>query len=153
LPSPPSPAADADAPGVTLSLASSSITTGTSPVLTFEASGTPSGSAIYLYASSDGGQDWQPIGTLSGTDGTVQAPAEPAGDYQYQLVVMAGGTEVATSTPATLTVTSSSGNSGSNCSACTVIQDIAPVLAPVLEPVLAGIGDDIWAVLAAAFGL
>jgi hypothetical protein len=34
-----------------------------------------------------------------------------------------------------------------------VIQSVAPVLAPVLEPVLAGIGDDIWVFLAAAFGL
>lgn len=145
----------ADIPAVTLSLASASVTAGTSPALSFQAAGAPPGSTIYLYASADGGHDWQPVGVLSGTDGTVRAPAEPAGDYEYQIVVMNGSGVVAASAPATLTVTGTSGTSGSsgNCTACAVIQGVAPVLAPILEPVLEGIGDDIWVFLAAAFGL
>jgi hypothetical protein len=106
-------------PAVTLSLVSPSVTAGTSPVLSVQAAGPPPGSTIYLYATADGGQDWQPVGVLSGTDGTVQAPAEQAGDYEYQLVIMNGSGVVATSAPATLTVTGTPGasGSGSNCTA------------------------------------
>jgi hypothetical protein len=100
--------AHAGGPSASVSLSASSVTAGTDPALSYNVSGAPSGSSIYLVQSTDGGQDWQPVGQLTASHGSVSVQPGQAGTYNFEVVVQQGGTVVLSSAPTTLTVSSSS---------------------------------------------
>jgi len=147
---------------------SSTVTAGTQPELTFITSGTPAGAVVYVQEEG-AGKSWHSVGRISGTSGTVRAPADSAGMYEYRLVVASAGQPIVTSTPAMLTVTGDDGTlpapsaqkpavSGDACTACTFATKALPWLALVVDPssvwstitsILSAIGDTI----AAFFGL
>jgi hypothetical protein len=148
---------------------SNTVTAGTQPELTFITSGTPAGAVVYVQEEG-AGKSWHSVGRISETSGTVRAPADSAGMYEYRLVVAsAAGQPIVTSTPAALTVTGEDGTlpaasaqkpaaSGDACTACTFATKALPWLALVIDPssvwstitsILSAIGDTI----AALFGL
>jgi hypothetical protein len=103
--------AHASGPSASVSLSAPSVTAGTDPALNYNVSGAPSGSAIYLEQSTDGGQSWQPVQLLPASRGSVDLQPSAAGTINYEVVVQQGGTVVFSSAPTTLTVTNSSSQS------------------------------------------
>jgi hypothetical protein len=152
-----------------LTFQSSTINAGTQPELTFITGGTPAGSVVYV-EEAGAGKSWHAVGRISQASGTVRAPADSAGMYEYRVVVAsAAGQPIVTSAPAALTVTGEDGAlpasstptpsaSAAACTACTVATKALPWLALVVDPssvwatitsILSAIGDAI----AAIFGL
>jgi hypothetical protein len=151
-------AATMDRPSAAMTFASPRVAAGTSPVLTFLTTGTPAASVIYLERTSGTGQAWQPVARVSATSGTVRAPADPAGTWEYRILVTDGGKVVAASAPEALTVTGTASGSGSggDCSACdvakTAVQWLKPFVVPVLAYVVQQEGPAILAALGWIFG-
>jgi hypothetical protein len=147
-------AATIDHPSATMTFASPSVAAGTSPVLTFLTAGTPTGSVVYLERTAAAGQAWQPVARVSAASGTVRAPADPAGTWEYRILVTDGGREVAASAPEALTVTGTASGSGSGggCSACDVAKDVLPWLTPFVEPVISYIAQQAGPVILAFLG-
>jgi hypothetical protein len=158
-------AADTPAPSASLTLAAASISAGTKPVVTFITSSVPAGAVIYLQRAADPGGKWQNVGRVAVASGTVRAPADAAGAYQYRILIAQGSTTVATSAATDLTVTGTSGGPadsapsgqpGGGCSSCRVADTVVPLLAPIVEPVIESvvqqIGSWVLAVLGAIFG-
>jgi hypothetical protein len=131
-------AATAAGPSASLAFASASVSAGTQPVITYLTSDSPAGSAIYLQQATGSGQGCHDVGRIQADSGTVKAPADPAGSYEYRIVIAQGNTAVATSAPSTLTVTGSSASAGS-CTVCKVAKAALPWLAPVAAPVISGV--------------
>jgi hypothetical protein len=100
--------AHAGGPSASVSLSASSVTAGTDPALSYNVSGAPSGSSIYLVQSTNGGQNWQPVQQLTASRGSVDLRPTTAATYNYEIVVQQGGTVVLSSAPTTLTVSNSS---------------------------------------------
>jgi hypothetical protein len=161
-------AATTPGPSASLTLAASSISAGTKPVVTFITANVPAGAVIYLQRAAASSGPWQNVGRLGVGSGTVRAPADAAGSYQYRILIAQGSTAVATSAASDLTVTGTSGGpadsapsgepgSGSCSSSCQVAATVVPLLAPVVEPVIVSvvqqIGSWVLAVLGAIFGL
>jgi hypothetical protein len=152
--------AQAAGPSASLNVATASISTGTKPVVTYITADLPAGATIYLQRAADPGGSWQSVGRMAARSGTVRAPADPAGQYQYRILVTRGSATVITSSASDLTVTGPSGTSaetGGGCSACKVAEAVLPWLAPIVAPVIASvaqqIGSIILALLGAAFGV
>lgn len=160
-------AATTSGPSASLTLAASSISAGTKPVVTFITANVPAGAVIYLQRAAGSSGKWQNVGRLAVDSATVRAPADAAGSYQYRILIAQGSTTVATSAASDLTVTGTSGGpadsgpsgepgSGS-CSSCQVAATVVPLLAPIVEPVIESvvqqIGSWVLAVLGAIFGL
>jgi hypothetical protein len=160
-------AATTPGPSASLTLAASSISAGTKPVVTFITANVPAGAVSYLQRAAGSNGQWQNVGRLGVDSGTVRAPADAAGSYQYRILIAQGSTTVATSAASDLTVTGTSGGpadsgpsgepgSGS-CSSCQVAATVVPLLAPIVEPVIESvvqqIGSWVLAVLGAVFGL
>jgi hypothetical protein len=157
-------AATTPGPSASLTLAASSISAGTKPVVTFITANVPAGAVIYLQRAGGSSGPWQNVGRLGVDSGTVRAPADAAGSYQYRILIAQGSTAVATSPASDLTVTGTvsapSGEPGSgscSSSSCQVAATVVPLLAPVVEPVIVSvvqqIGSWVLAVLGAIFGL
>jgi hypothetical protein len=148
-------AATMDRPSATMAFALSSVAAGSSPVLTFLTTGTPAGSVVYLERTSGASQAWQPVARVNATSGTVRAPADPAGTWEYRILVTDGAKVVDVSAPKALTVTGSASTGGS-CSACDVAKAVLPWLAPFVGPVISYVvgqaGPAILAFLASIFG-
>ncbi|MGD0244325.1 MAG: hypothetical protein ABSB59_28935 [Streptosporangiaceae bacterium] len=152
--------AQAAGPSASLDVATASISAGTKPVVTYITADLPAGSTIYLQRSSGSGGSWQSVGRMAAGSGTVRAPADAAGQYQYRILVTRGSATVITSPPSGLTVTGPAGTSaaasGGGCSSCKVAEAVlpwlAPIIAPVLESVAQQIGSVLLALLGAAFG-
>jgi hypothetical protein len=165
-------AADASTgPAASMTFQSGTVNVGTQPELTFMTTGAPAGAVVYLQEEG-AGQPWHSIGRIRETSGTVRAPADGAGRYEYRLVLASSaGTPIVASTPAALTVTGAGGivpaspaspapkaaASGGGCTACKVANHALPWLALVVDPasvwtaitsVLSTVGD----VIAAIFG-
>ena len=163
-------------PSVSMAFASASVQAGASPVLTYLATDTPRGSVLYLERSS-AGHAWQPVARLSAANGTVRAPADPAGRFSYRLLVTDGRHVVATSAPEPLTVTAkpgggpsgggasgggasgggASGGGGGGCGACAFAKEALPWLTPIITPIVSyvvqAIAPSVWAWLAGLFAL
>lgn len=152
-------------PSVSMAFASASVQAGASPVLTYLATDTPRGSVLYLERSS-AGHAWQPVARLSAANGTVRAPADPAGRFSYRLLVTDGRHVVATSAPEPLTVTakpgsgtpgSASGGGGGGCGACAFAKEALPWLTPIITPIVSyavqAIAPSVWAWLAGLLAL
>lgn len=153
-------AATTPAPTASLTIATASISSGTKPVVTFISADLPAGSTIYLQRAAAAGGSWQSVGRMTAASGTVRAPADPAGQFQYRILVAQGSTTVTTSAPSDLTVTGPSevaASASAGCSSCKVAETLLPWLAPVVEPAIVAIaqqvGSAILAFLGAIFGL
>jgi hypothetical protein len=160
-------AATTPGPSASLTLAASSISAGTKPVVTFITASVPAGAVIYLQRAAGPSGTWQNVGRLAADSGTVRAPADAAGIYQYRLLIAQGSTTVATSAASDLTVTGTSGGpadsgpsgepASGSCSSCQVAATVVPLLASIVEPVIVSVAQQIgsWvlAVLGAIFGL
>lgn len=125
-------ATSASGPSVTMSLVSSKITSRARPVVTFISSAIPAGAVLYLQRASGAGQDWQNVARTTAGSGTAQAPADPAGSYEYRVVAVRGNTTVAQSAPVRLTVT----GQADNCGICKVGRTVLPWLKLFEGPVL-----------------
>ena len=150
-------AATTAGPSASFSFATASISSGTKPVVTYITADLPAGSTIYLQRAAGTGGAWQSVGRMTADSGTVRAPADPAGQYRYRILIAQGSTTVTTSAAGDLTVTGTSGGSGgTGCSSCTVAEAVLPWLAPVIEPIIESvaqqIGSAVLAVLGAIFG-
>jgi hypothetical protein len=150
--------AQAATPSPSLSIQSASISAGTQPVITYITDGVPSGATIYLQRASGSSQNWQDVGRIQAGSGTVKAPADPAGQWRYRIMIAQGNTAVATSAASTLTVTGSADAVGGNgapahssCTACKVAkaalpwleQIVAPIAVPVIANTIQSIGEAI----------
>jgi len=156
-------AADASTPpSASIAFSSDVITSGTQPELTFITAGVPSGSVRYLQEIG-AGLPWHSIGRINATTGTVRAPSDSVGQYEYRLLVASpNGTPIVTSAPAALTVSSTGGAipatstptataSASSCTACQVANDALPWLALIVDP--STVWDAITSVLATIGGV
>jgi hypothetical protein len=147
--------------GVTASMTfqSAAVTAGTKPQVTFITSGAPAGAVVYLQVEG-AGHPWHSIGRIRALSGTVDAPADDEGSYEYRIVVASGaGTAIVTSAPVALTVTGADGGlpsapaspapsasaGGSGCTACSIANDALPWLTLVVDP--GTVWDTITAVL------
>lgn len=151
---------------------SATVTAGTQPQVTFITSGTPAGAVVYLQEEG-AGQPWHSIGRIRALSGTVDAPADNAGSYEYRIVIASGAdTAIVTSAPVTLTVTGVDGGvppapaspapsasaGGSGCAACRIAKDALPWLALVVDPstvwdTITGILTAIGSAILTLFGL
>lgn len=145
---------------------SATVTAGTQPQVTFITSGAPAGAVVYLQEEG-AGQPWHSIGRIRAISGTVRAPADQAGSYQYRIVVASGGagTAIATSPPAALTVTGAGGGApaapatpapsasaaGVGCTVCKIANNVLPWLALVVDP--SSLWETITSILAAIGGV
>jgi hypothetical protein len=151
-------AATASAPSASLAFAAARVSSGTRPVLTFITSDIPAGSVVYVQMTAGTGHSWQDVGRIRLGSGAVRLPADPAGRYEYRILVTQGGASIATSAPASLAVsgTPRTAASGSGCTACDIasyaIPWLAPIVAPVIENVVEQLGSALLAFLALAFG-
>jgi hypothetical protein len=102
-------------PAARLALASSDIAAGSTAELRYSTAHLPAGSAVRLQERDDtAGTGWITTVPL-GKAGTVKAPAAPAGDYDFRVLVSDHGRTVATSPAAHLTVEGqASGTSGTS---------------------------------------
>jgi hypothetical protein len=123
-----------------MALASSRVTAGTNPILTFVTSGAPKGSVIYLEWASGPGRSWHSVGQVKAANRAVRAPADPAGRYQYRIVITRDGRVLAASAPESLTVTVRSGD----CSVCSVAKDAYHIAEQVIPGILAIIITDLF---------
>jgi hypothetical protein len=123
----------ATAPTAQLSLSPSTITAGTQPQLTFLSSNAPSGALFVLQESTDGGAQWNDEERTNQSAGTSDLAAEPEGIYDFRIVITDGNTVVATSAPATLTVTGADGATPPPAPAATVTPP-APTSTPITAP-------------------
>jgi len=121
---------------------SATVAAGTRPQLTFITSSTPAGAVVYLQEEATG-EPWRSIGRIRALSGTVDAPADSAGGFEYRISVASGtGTTIATSAPVALTVTgpasgtpvATASGGGDSCAACKVVKDALPWLALVVDP-------------------
>jgi hypothetical protein len=163
------PAADASTfATASIAVKSDVITAGTQPEITFITNGAPAGAVVYLQEEG-AGLAWHSIGRIKESTGTVLAPADGAGSFEYRVVVAsATGTPVATSAPTALTVTGPGGAvpaapaptptaTAGGCTACTVVNHALPWLALVVDPttvwsVITSVLSTIGGVIAAFFG-
>jgi hypothetical protein len=123
--------AHASGPSASVSLSTSSVTAGTDPALRYNVSDVPSGSAIFLEQSTNGGQKWQRVKRLTSTRGAVHLKPSTAGTYTYDVVVQQGGTVIFSSGPTTLTVNNNSSQSDNNW-----LNDVESFLGPIVtDPV------------------
>jgi hypothetical protein len=99
----------ATAPTADLSFASTTVSAGTQPQMTFLSQNVPSGAVLYLEESSDGGQHWKTVDKTTDTQGTTDLAAVSEGVYQYEIVIMDNNAQIGASAPATLTVTGAGG--------------------------------------------
>ena len=149
-------AADASTqPTASIAFKSDAITAATQPELTFITAGAPSGSVVYLQESG-ASLPWHSIGRIQATAGTVRAPSDSAGRYEYRLLVGSpSGTSVVTSAPTALTVTGPGGvvpatpapTAANNCTACTIANNALPWLALVVDP------STVWDAITAAVSI
>jgi hypothetical protein len=121
----------ATTPAAQLSFSPATISTGSQPDMTFMSQNVPSGALLYLQESSDGGQHWKTVDKTTSTQGTAEIAALPEDVYWFRILIADDGTELATSAPATLTVT------GSNGATPTLTPVSAPVSAPAQAPATA----------------
>jgi hypothetical protein len=139
-------AADASTgPAVSMEFQSGTVNAGTQPTLTFMTTGAPAGAVVYLQEEG-AGQPWHSIGRIQETAGTVRAPADDAGSYQYRLVLASSaGTPIVASALTALTVTHPGGGfqtspapdtaaAGGGCTVCKIANDALPWLALVVDP-------------------
>ncbi|HEY1820584.1 MAG TPA: hypothetical protein VGG83_11715 [Trebonia sp.] len=119
--------AHASVPSASVSLSVSTVTAGTDPALRYNVSDVPSGSAIYLEQSTNGGQAWKRVKHLATSHGAVHLQPSTAGTYNYKIVVQQGGTVVFSSGPTTLTVNNSSQSDNS------WLNDVESFLGPILS--------------------
>jgi hypothetical protein len=137
--------AQAATPTASLSIASASINAGTQPVITYITSGVPAGATIYLQRASGSGRGWQDVGRIRDASGSVNAPADPVGQWRYRILVAQGNTPIVTSAPGTLTVTGSGGQAAASggtstaggCTVCRLAKDALPWLKPIVASVVA----------------
>jgi len=154
-------AATTAGPNASLNFATANISSGTKPLVTYITADLPAGSTIYLQRAVGTGGAWQSVGRMTADSGTVRAPADPAGQYEYRILVAQGSTTITTSAANDLTVTGSSGEArgsgDTGCSAChiaaTLVPWLAPIVAPVIESVVQQVGSAVLAFLGAIFGL
>jgi hypothetical protein len=133
-------AATASGPSASAVFAAPRVSSGSKPVLKFTTSDVSAGSVIYLEVEAAGNHSWQFVGRIRARSGAVQLPADPAGHYEYRLLVADGNTAIATSRPASLTVTAPTAQpvtQGSSCTACRIVNDVVPWLAPFVMPIIA----------------
>jgi hypothetical protein len=142
-------AATAGGPSASLAFASARVSSRTRPVLNFKASGVPAGSVIYLQESAGTGTSWQFVGRIRADSGAVRLPADPAGRYEYRILVARGDVTLVTSAPASLTVTATPKPASSSNG---VANEVLPWLAPVAVSVGQQIGSALVALLALIFG-
>ncbi len=156
-------AATAGGPSASLTFAAAQVNAGTRPVLRFAAPDAPAGSVLYLEEANGSGQSWRLVGRIKAESGAVRLPSDPAGHYEYRILVVQGDTVVDTSAPASLTVraaTPEASATGSTCTACQIVKDALPWLAPIVVPIVApviasvaqGAGQAILGFLALIFG-
>jgi hypothetical protein len=138
----------------TMAFASTSVEASVSPVLTYLTTNTPPGSVIYLERAAGRSQAWQPVARMSAADGTVRAPADPAGQYSYRLLVTDGRQVVATSATESLTV---SAKPGGGCGVCAVAKGALPWLTPIVTPIISyvvqAVAPAVWAWIVGLFAL
>jgi hypothetical protein len=138
----------------TMAFASTSVEAGVSPVLTYLTTNTPPGSVIYLERAAGRSQAWQPVARMSAADGTVRAPADPAGQYSDRLLVTDGRQVVATSATESLTV---SAKPGGGCGVCAVAKGALPWLTPIVTPIISyvvqAVAPAVWAWIVGLFAL
>jgi hypothetical protein len=96
----------AAAPTAQLSFSSATISAGSQPDMTFMSQNVPPGSLLYLQESSDGGRQYRTVDKTADTQGTANLAALSGGVYEFKITITDQGTELATSAPVTLTVTS-----------------------------------------------
>jgi hypothetical protein len=152
-------AATATGPSASLAFTAARVTAGTRPVLRFSTSDIPAGSVIYLETAAGAGHSWRFVGRIKADSGAVRLPADPAGRYEYRILVAQGDTTVTTSAPASLTVTTATTAAtvaGRTCAACEAVKDLVPWLAPIVAPAIASfaqqVGSAVFGLLALLFG-
>jgi hypothetical protein len=118
----------ATTPAAQLSFSPATISAGSQPAVTFMSQNVPSGSVLYLQESSDGGQHWKTVGKTTSTQGTADIAALPEDVYWFRILIADNGTDLAASTPATLTVT------GPNGAMPTPVLAAVPAQAPAAAP-------------------
>lgn len=96
-------------PTATLSFSPTTISPSTQPNMTFISSNVPSGATLYLQESADGGRQWKTVDRTDNTQGSSNLATLSEGVYQFHIVIVANNTALATSKPATLTVTGPGG--------------------------------------------
>jgi hypothetical protein len=130
--------AQAAGPSASLAITPASISAGTQPVVTYITAGIPTGAAIYLQLASGANPQWQDVGRIRSGSGSVKAPADPAGQWRYRILVAEGSTTLATSAASTLTVTGSSNPTSkpAGCTACKIAKAALPWLEPIAAPVI-----------------
>jgi hypothetical protein len=99
----------ATTPAAQLSFSPATIAAHSHPDMTFMSQNVPSGSLLYLQESSDGGRQWRTVGKTAHTQGTANLAALSEGVFEFRITIADNGTELATSAPATLTVTGPGG--------------------------------------------
>jgi hypothetical protein len=152
--------AQAATPSASLSIAPASASAGTQPVITYITSGIPAGAVIYLQLSSGPGQQWQDVGRIRAGSGSVEAPADPAGQWSYRILVAQGNTTVVTSASSTFTVSGSGGESpnssaapnGAGCTVCKIAKDALPWLAQIAAPAIGSALQSVGQVILDFFG-
>jgi hypothetical protein len=149
-------AATSAEPSASFSFATASISSGTKPVMTYITADLPAGSTIYLQRAAGTGGAWQSVGRMTADSGTVRAPADPAGQYRYRILVTQGSTTVTTSTVGDLTVTAASGAAAASgdtgCSSCKVAETVLPWLLPIVEPVIVSVVQQVGSAVLAFLG-
>jgi len=99
----------APAPTAQLSFSPATVSAGTDPQMTYLSQNVPSGALLYLQESADGGGQWKTIDKTTATQATANLAPQPAGDDEFRIVITDNGTVLATSSAASLTVTSAGG--------------------------------------------
>jgi hypothetical protein len=151
-------AATAAGPGASLAFSTPRVSAGTRPVMKFTTSDIPAMSVIYLQMEAGSGRSWQFVGRIKAHSGTVRLPADPAGHYEYRILVAQGDATVTTSAPTRLAVTTATTAtaSGSSCTACQAAKALVPWLAPIVAPAIADfvqqVGSAVIGLLALVFG-
>ncbi len=132
-------------PAASITVQSATIAAGTRPQVTFITAGAPVGAVVYVQKE-QAGQPWRSIGRIGALSGTVDIPADPAGSYEYRLVVASGsGSVIVTSAPVSLTVTSANGGApaapapaatagSGDCTGCGIVSEALPWLALIVDP-------------------
>jgi hypothetical protein len=134
--------AAAGGPSASLAFASSTITAGAEPVVTYLISDVPSASVIYLQRASGTDAAWQDVGRMTADSATVRAPADEAGDYRYRLLVADRGVTEVTSPAVALSVTGPPGGAG--CGACADAKKALPWLVPFVGPIIEEVAQQAW---------
>lgn len=117
-------------PSTQVTFSPSTITAGSRPDLTFTSQDAPPGALFILQESADGGVHWKSVERTNNAAGSSYLAAASAGVFEYRVLMTRGSTVLATSAPATLTVTDPGSAAPSPAPTAAVTAAAPPASAP-----------------------